>query len=105
MFKTVSVFKLTLSDLFRATDLANCANLLKPNLFEIGLRGKASTFSKKIYKSPLADSSSIGCLKAVMSMNVHKKSTTTSFSFVTGDICMDTHIGVSFRKHRLMLRF
>jgi hypothetical protein len=33
LFKTVRVFKLTLSDLFRATDLANCANLLKPNKY------------------------------------------------------------------------
>ncbi len=61
-------------DLFRVTDLAKRANLLRP----------------------LAESSSIGCLNAVMSMNVHRNSTTESLSLVTGAMCIETHIGVSF---------
>lgn len=38
--------------------------------------------------SPLAASSSIGCLKSVMSRKVQRKSTTLSFSLRIGAICM-----------------
>lgn len=38
--------------------------------------------------SPLVDSSSIGCLKSVMSLKVQRKSTTLSFSFLIGATCM-----------------
>lgn len=38
--------------------------------------------------SPLVASSSIGCLKSVMSLKVQRKSTTLSFSFLIGATCM-----------------
>lgn len=38
--------------------------------------------------SPLVDSSSIGCLKSVISLKVQRKSTTLSFSFRMGATCM-----------------
>lgn len=38
--------------------------------------------------SPLAASSSMGCLKRVMSLKVQRKRTTLSFSFLIGAICM-----------------
>ena len=43
---------------------------------------------------PLDPSSSIGCFKAVMSLNVQRKSTTCSFSFLIGAMCSNNHKGV-----------
>ena len=45
--------------------------------------------------SPRPLSSSIGCLRAVMSLNVHRKRTTASFSFLMGATCKSSHNGVS----------
>ena len=42
----------------------------------------------------LLPSSSIGCFKAVMSLNVHRKRTTCSFSFLIGAMCNRSHSGV-----------
>ena len=39
-------------------------------------------------------SSSMGCLRAVMSRNEHRKRTTTSRSFFTGETCRRSHKGV-----------
>ncbi len=40
------------------------------------------------------ESSWMGCLSAVMSLKVRRKSTTTSRSFFTGDTCRNSHSGV-----------
>lgn len=42
----------------------------------------------------LLPSSSIGCFRAVMSLNVHRNSTTCSFSFLIGAMCNRSHSGV-----------
>lgn len=42
----------------------------------------------RIGDSPLVASSSMGCLKRVMSLKVQRKRTTLSFSFLIGAICM-----------------
>lgn len=60
------------TDRLRVTDRASLANLL----------------------SPLLASSSIGCFSAVISRNVSKNSTTTSFSFLIGAMCNRSHNGV-----------
>lgn len=39
-------------------------------------------------------SSSIGCLKTVISLNVQRKRTTLSFSFLIGATCMYSHTGL-----------
>ena len=56
----------------RVTDLASLANFERPPFV----------------------SSSIGCLRAVMSRNVQRNSTTILRSFFTGDICKRSHSGV-----------
>lgn len=43
---------------------------------------------------PLEDSSSIGCLKAVMSLKVHRNRTTLSCSFLIGAIFTKNHTGI-----------
>lgn len=47
----------------------------------------------------VTSSSSIGCLSAVMSLNVSRNKTTTSFSFFIGAICSRSHSGVPAMKH------
>ncbi len=44
--------------------------------------------------APLEESSSIGCLNAVMSLNVHRKSTTFSCSFRIGAIFTKNQTGI-----------
>ena len=58
------------------TDLASLANLLSPAT-----------------PTSLA-SSSMGCLRAVMSLKVQRNNTTTSLSFLIGDMCINSHSGV-----------
>lgn len=48
---------------------------------------------------PFEESSSIGCLNAVMSLNVHRKSTTFSCSFRIGAIFTKNHTGVPEKTH------
>lgn len=64
----------TRTDLDLVTDLANLANFDRP---------------------PLLSSVSIGCFRAVISLNVSRKSTTRSRSFFIGAICRSSHSGVS----------
>lgn len=53
------------------------------------LRWKPFSLATRIWTvSPRVDSSSIGCLKSVMSLKVQRKSTTLSFSFLIGATCM-----------------
>ena len=62
-------------------------------------------FVKNIYKKdmtmylleyiPLFASSSMGCLRAVMSLKVHRNRTTASFSFLMGAMWSNSHNGVS----------
>ena len=61
------------------TDLASLANLLSPAT-----------------PTSLA-SSSMGCLRAVMSLNVQRNNTTTSLSFLIGDMCINSHSGVPWQ--------
>lgn len=43
---------------------------------------------------PLVVSSSMGCLKTVMSLKVQRNRTTLSFSFLIGATCMYSHTGL-----------
>lgn len=46
------------------------------------------------FHKPLDESSSMGCLNAVMSLNVHRKSTTLSCSLRMGAIFTKNHTGI-----------
>lgn len=47
---------------------------------------------------PLESSASMGCLSGVMSLKVHRNSTTMSFSFLMGAMCRRSHNGVPVRQ-------
>ncbi|KAH9426907.1 hypothetical protein DERP_003009 [Dermatophagoides pteronyssinus] len=68
----VSAFITASTERLRVTERAKRANLLKP----------------------FCASSSIGCFNAVISRNVSKNNTTTSFSFLIGATCNNSHNGV-----------
>lgn len=57
-----------------------------------------------VKRSPFVVSSSMGCLKSVMSLKVQRKRTTLSFSFLMGATCMYSHIGVPAAGERVTVR-
>ena len=92
------------------TDLANLANLLSPpekaenkKWEEDKVSGKWKLTKLSALVEPCSYallpllSSSMGCLRAVMSRNEQRKRTTTSRSFFTGETCRRSHKGVPGR--------
>ena len=75
------------------TDLASRANLLRPVTTLVTCVTQWPISISPIPPTSFA-SSSIGCLRAVMSLNVHRNNTTTSRSFLIGDMCIRSHSGV-----------
>ena len=74
------------TDRLLVTDRANRANLLKPAIVSDTehlqyCNEKFNGFQPLPF---MASSSSMGCFRAVMSRNVKRKRTTTSFSFLIG---------------------
>jgi hypothetical protein len=83
-------------DRFLVTDFAIRANLLRPPITNRSFTiFYIKSYNNKKANKPFVSSVSIGCLSAVISVNVHRYSTTVSRSFVIGAICINTHIGVS----------
>ena len=74
------------------TDLASLANLLSPAT-KIQIASLLHYHRPSLPPISLA-SSSIGCLRAVMSLKVQRKRTTTSRSFLMGEMCINSQSGV-----------
>ena len=76
------------------TERASFANLLRPdNVFTISKAKEYWIIFENIPPISL-ESSSIGCLSAIISLKVQRKRTTISLSFLIGDMCIKSQRGV-----------
>ena len=79
----------------RVTERASLANLLRPGKY----RKTMKSVIVFIDIPPISfESSSIGCLSAVISLKVQRNRTTMSLSFLIGDMCINSHRGVPGKK-------